>query len=293
MSHDGARSRRSSSSAAASPASGCAKELAKHDVAVTLLDRNNYHQFQPLLYQVATAELSTTDIARPLRAIFDKDADRRRQAARRSPTSTRRRGPSPRPTARRSPATTSCSPPARARTSSTRPGAEQHAFPLYTVDDAKALRTRLFEVFEAADNEPGSHRRGRAEHRHRRRRPDRRRDGRRRRRPRQPGDAEALPRPRRQAHPHLPRRPRPGRPRRLLRQGPRLRRRASCEHNGVILRLDTGVSEIARRPGHAQRRHRDPDPHRGVGRRHPGARAGRQARPAAGPRRAPDRRSPT
>ena len=34
------------------------------------------------------------------------------------------------------------------------PGAEQHAFPLYTVDDAKALRNRLFEVFEAADNDP-------------------------------------------------------------------------------------------------------------------------------------------
>ena len=33
---------------------GCAKELAKHDIPVTLLDRNNYHQFQPLLYQVAT-----------------------------------------------------------------------------------------------------------------------------------------------------------------------------------------------------------------------------------------------
>ncbi len=60
---------------------GCAKELAKHDVAVTLLDRNNYHQFQPLLYQVATAELATTDVARPLRAIFHKDDDRRRQAA--------------------------------------------------------------------------------------------------------------------------------------------------------------------------------------------------------------------
>ena len=52
---------------------GCARELAKHDVAVTLLDRHNYHQFQPLLYQVATAELSTTDVARPLRGIFAKD----------------------------------------------------------------------------------------------------------------------------------------------------------------------------------------------------------------------------
>jgi len=49
---------------------GCAKALAEHDDAVTLLDRNNYHQFQPLLYQVATAELATVDIARPLRGIF-------------------------------------------------------------------------------------------------------------------------------------------------------------------------------------------------------------------------------
>ena len=38
---------------------GCAKELAKHDrVRVTVIDKHNYHQFQPLLYQVATAQLA-------------------------------------------------------------------------------------------------------------------------------------------------------------------------------------------------------------------------------------------
>src|SRR5262245_64460628 len=52
---------------------GCAKELAKHGVPVTLIDRNNYHQFQPLLYQVATAELATNDVARPLRAVFKNE----------------------------------------------------------------------------------------------------------------------------------------------------------------------------------------------------------------------------
>src|SRR3954454_24336997 len=36
----------------------CAQELAKHDVDVILLDKNNYHQFQPLLYQVATAQIA-------------------------------------------------------------------------------------------------------------------------------------------------------------------------------------------------------------------------------------------
>ena len=50
----------------------CAKRLAKHDGAVTLIDRHNYNQFQPLLYQIASAQVNTTDVARPLRAIFRK-----------------------------------------------------------------------------------------------------------------------------------------------------------------------------------------------------------------------------
>src|SRR5690606_40144974 len=49
---------------------GCARALDRHDVDVTVIDRNDYHQFQPLLYQVATAELASSDVARPLRAIF-------------------------------------------------------------------------------------------------------------------------------------------------------------------------------------------------------------------------------
>ena len=39
-------------------------------VRVTLIDRRNYHLFQPLLYQVATAALGPTDIAQPIRAIL-------------------------------------------------------------------------------------------------------------------------------------------------------------------------------------------------------------------------------
>jgi len=43
---------------------GCVRRLARHDdVHVTLIDRNNYHQFQPLLYQVATSQLASSDIA--------------------------------------------------------------------------------------------------------------------------------------------------------------------------------------------------------------------------------------
>jgi NADH:ubiquinone reductase (H+-translocating) len=47
-----------------------AKVLRREAVRVTLLDRHNYHLFQPLLYQVATATLSPGDIASPIRWIF-------------------------------------------------------------------------------------------------------------------------------------------------------------------------------------------------------------------------------
>ncbi len=47
-----------------------AKKLAGEPLGVTLIDRRNYHLFQPLLYQVATAALSPADIAAPIRGIL-------------------------------------------------------------------------------------------------------------------------------------------------------------------------------------------------------------------------------
>jgi NADH dehydrogenase len=49
-----------------------AKKLACENVRLTVIDRTNYHLFQPLLYQVATAALSPADIAAPVRAILSK-----------------------------------------------------------------------------------------------------------------------------------------------------------------------------------------------------------------------------
>src|SRR3954453_23618469 len=46
-----------------------AKALECEEVRVTLIDRTNYHLFQPLLYQIATAALSPADIAAPLRGV--------------------------------------------------------------------------------------------------------------------------------------------------------------------------------------------------------------------------------
>jgi len=49
-----------------------AKTLGNAPVAVTLIDRRNFHLFQPLLYQVATGALSPGEIASPLRAVVNK-----------------------------------------------------------------------------------------------------------------------------------------------------------------------------------------------------------------------------
>ena len=49
-----------------------AKSLSRANVDIELVDRRNYHLFQPLLYQVATADLSPADISWPIRSIFSR-----------------------------------------------------------------------------------------------------------------------------------------------------------------------------------------------------------------------------
>jgi NADH dehydrogenase len=134
---------------------GCARRLADHDdVRITLIDRNNYHQFQPLLYQVATSQLASSDIAYSLRKLFHDDLNVEVKLAE---------------VASLDPATHSVtttdgeryagdalvlaagSQPNFFRT----PGAEDHAFPLYCLDDAQRLRSRILGVFEDADRDPG------------------------------------------------------------------------------------------------------------------------------------------
>src|SRR4030095_487719 len=49
---------------------GVAEQLTHVPVHVTLIDRHNYHTFQPLLYQVATSLLNAEDVGAPVRSIF-------------------------------------------------------------------------------------------------------------------------------------------------------------------------------------------------------------------------------
>src|SRR3954463_15953863 len=132
---------------------GCAHALADEHVPVTLLDRNNYHQFQPLLYQLATAQLAADDVATPLRTLFRNTPDVTVKEA---------------DVAEVDHATSSVttvdgvtyrgdylvlamgSQPNFFRT----PGAEQFSFPLYSLLDAERLRSRIIEAFDAADRDP-------------------------------------------------------------------------------------------------------------------------------------------
>ncbi|MEM1134070.1 MAG: FAD-dependent oxidoreductase [Pseudomonadota bacterium] len=53
----------------------CVAQLKRLPVRITLIDRNNYHLFQPLLYQIATASLSPADVATPIRSLYREDGN--------------------------------------------------------------------------------------------------------------------------------------------------------------------------------------------------------------------------
>jgi NADH dehydrogenase len=122
-------------------------------VHVTVVDRHDYTQFQPLLYQVATAQVNVTDVARPIRQVFRKRAGVTFRVA----------------------DIASIDPSTKTVTSAdgiwlsadylvlamgsqpnffNTPGAEEHAFPLYALEDAERLRSRLLTVCEDALRNP-------------------------------------------------------------------------------------------------------------------------------------------
>ena len=57
---------------------GAAQHLKKADAEVVLVDKHDYHTFQPLLYQLATAVLETTGVGHSLRDLVNGPGQRRR-----------------------------------------------------------------------------------------------------------------------------------------------------------------------------------------------------------------------
>ncbi len=131
---------------------GAARALKKADVDVVVVDKHDYHTFQPLLYQVATALLEPAEVGHPLRDLFDDQknarvhvdsvtgidlASREVQFAEMKPLAydylvlglgaeVNFFGAS---------------------------GAPEHAFPMYTLADAIRLKKHVLEKWEAADKD--------------------------------------------------------------------------------------------------------------------------------------------
>ena len=125
----------------------CAKRLAGKDgVRVTVVDKNGYHQFQPLLYQVATAELTAADIRFDLDKVFDDAGNVEVKTAEvvgadpEAGTLTLDDG-----------STLSGDVIVLAAGSQPNffgtPGAAEHSFPLYSLDDAERIRARVLKLY--------------------------------------------------------------------------------------------------------------------------------------------------
>jgi len=130
-----------------------ARALRDAPVDVVLVEANNFHTFQPLLYQVATAGLDADDIAHPVRGIVRRQANVRVRMARAVGADLDARllhldrgGPLPYDTL-------VVATGAVTETFGV-PGVTEHAFPLKSIADALELRSHVIERFEAAAVEP-------------------------------------------------------------------------------------------------------------------------------------------
>jgi NADH dehydrogenase len=131
----------------------CAHTLGDEGIDVTLVDRNDYHQFQPLLYQVATSQLPAEDIARPHRTIFKQhptvevvnaevvDAQLSERSLRLADGRTL------------TGSHVVMAAGARPNFFGV-PGAAEHAFPLYSVADAERLRRHVQQLIQEASTLP-------------------------------------------------------------------------------------------------------------------------------------------
>jgi NADH dehydrogenase len=129
-----------------------ARKLGRKGVRVLLIDSNNYHQFQPLLYQVATSQIGVSAIARPLRSIFRRIRHVRVLTAQVASVDAANRT-----------VTTTDGDTFRAQVLViavgatpnyfNTPGAEEHAFPLYSVADATRLSAQLTSLLDQTDRE--------------------------------------------------------------------------------------------------------------------------------------------
>jgi len=133
-----------------------ARGLQHAPVDVTVIDANNYHTFQPLLYQVATAGLDADDVGYAIRGVFRGQRNAEVRMGRVTAVDLDRRTL----TIDRSGVADTIGydslvlAAGAVSTSFGVPGVEEHAIALKTLDDAMALRISILERFEQAASDP-------------------------------------------------------------------------------------------------------------------------------------------
>ena len=131
-----------------------ARALARAPVTVTLVDKNNYHGFWPLLYQVAAAELEAEQIGYPIRRILRSRRNVSFVLGRVEELDLQAK------TLRTESQTMSYDYLILALGSSSTffniPGADTYTFPLKTMEDGIALRNHILRCFEMAAQEPNA-----------------------------------------------------------------------------------------------------------------------------------------
>jgi NADH dehydrogenase len=131
-----------------------AQELRGLPVDVLLIDQNNYHTFQPLLYQVATAALDPEEIAHNVRGVFHRQRNFRFRLGKVVGVDWEK---SVLQMADGAPVPFDYLILAAGAVTNTFgiPGVEQHAFPLKSMEEAVQLRSHIMRQFEMADADPG------------------------------------------------------------------------------------------------------------------------------------------
>jgi NADH dehydrogenase len=131
----------------------CARKLAANpNVRVTLLDKNNYQQFQPLLYQVATAMLAPNNIAFNLRVAVRSYANVEVQLTQAVSVDLKSRTVQTADGQNYQGDFLVLAAGSQANFFGT-PGAERNTFPLYSLQDAERLRSRLLAMLESVNKD--------------------------------------------------------------------------------------------------------------------------------------------
>lgn len=132
----------------------CARKLAAHaDIRITLIDKNNYQQFQPLLYQVATAILAPSNAAFALRGVLKRHSNVDIKLGEVVSVDLKTRTVETAEGQKYQGDYLVLAAGSQANFFGT-PGADQHTYPLYSLRDAELLRSRLIAVLESADRDP-------------------------------------------------------------------------------------------------------------------------------------------